>query len=253
MKNTPTKYQPSHGSHSEVINQISPEQRSWWGSLTQKQRDAIIWTAIALGISILALIAIKFASHKFKTVAASHEQDQSFGEDLHATWAKQCKLAFDNDGWWGTDESALRKVIIAIPSQEDFEKVQQSYKKLYKGRNLVEDMTDELKTTEYNEMLAILSSKPKKAKDATGAPIYNPQAWATRLYNAMSIYYGWIFPGTDEDAILAVFAEMPSKKAFSDTKQAYYVQYGVSLEDDLDGDLDWSMDWRSIIAKKPQN
>lgn len=253
MNYAPVKYQPSHESYSEAIQMLPGEQRSWWYSLNQKQRDAIIWTAIVLGISIVALIALKFASGKIKRVAASHEQDQSFGEDLHATWAKQIKLAFDNDGWWGTDEPALRKVIIAIPSKEDFEKVQTSYKKLYKGRNLVEDMTDELKTTEYNEMLAILSSKPQKAKDATGSPVYDPYAWATRLYNAMSIYYAGIFPGTDEDAILAVFSEMPSKKAFSDTKQAYYSKYAVSLEDDLDGDLDWSMDWRAIIAKKPSS
>lgn len=253
MNYTPQKYQPRHGTSSQGFTKLSPEQQSWWNSLTQQQRDAITWTAIILGISIITLIAIKFVAHKIKAATASREQDQSFGEDLHATWAKQIKLAFDNNGWWGTDEVALRNVILKIPSIEDFEKVQNSYKKLYEGRNLVEDMTDELKTTEYNEMLAILSAKPRKAKDAKEGAIYSPYSWAVRLYNAMSIYYVGFIPGTDENAIRAVFNEMQTQKAFEDTKQAYYAQYGLDLESDLDGDLDWSMDWRSIIAKKSKN
>ena len=162
----------------------------------------------------------------------------------------QLKMAFDNDGWWGTDEPAIRRVLLAVPSKEDFSKVQTQYRRLYKGRNLIEDMTDELKTTEYNEMLAILQSKPEKARDVKGGRIYDPHGWATRLYNAMSIYYMGFIPGTDEEAIKAVFNEIQTKQEFEDTKDAYQSLYGTSLEADLDGDLDWSMDWRAIINQK---
>jgi hypothetical protein len=230
---------------------LDKEKQSWWNSLTDKQRQAIVSFAIILGISVVSVIAIKFASNKIRNIVANNAENSSFGEKQHSTWAKQLKMAFDNDGWWGTDENAIRQVLRAIPSQEDFQKVQTAYRKLYKGRNLIEDLTDELKATEFNEMLAILQSKPERARDAKEGAIYDPHAWAKRLYNAMSIYYAGIFPGTDEDAILAVFSEMPSKKAFQDTEQAYQSLYAVSLADDLDGDLDWSMDWRAIINKKP--
>lgn len=231
---------------------LDKEKQSWWNSLTEKQRQTIVSFAIVLGISVVSVIAIKFASHKIQNLIANNEENNSFGEKQHPTWAKQLKMAFDNNGWWGTDEVAVRQVLKAIPSQEDFKKVQVAYRKLYKGRNLIEDLTDELKSTEFNEMLAILQSKPQKAKDAKAGNIYDPHGWAIRLYNAMSIYYAGIFPGTDEEAILSVFSEMKSQKAFNDTKQAYQSLYATNLEEDLDGDLDWSMDWRDIINQKPQ-
>lgn len=230
---------------------LDQQKRTWWNSLTEKQRKVIVSFAITLGISVTALIAIKFVSNKYKNAIAKKEESSSFGDDQYATWAKRLKMAFDNDGWWGTDEVAVRRVLIEIPSQEDFQKVQTSYRKLYKGRNLVEDLTGELKATEYNEMLAILQSKPKRAKDVTGQPIYDPHGWAVRLYNAMSIYYVGFIPGTDEEAIKAVFTEMPSQRAFLETAQVYESMYSAKLEDDLDGDLDWTMDWRAIIKKKP--
>lgn len=229
---------------------LDREQQSWWNSLTEGQRKTIVSFSIALGISIVAFIAIKFASNKIRNVIANNVESNSFGESNHATWAKQLKMAFDNDGWWGTDEGAIRRVLLSVPSKEDFTKIQSQYKKLYKGRNLIEDMTDELKTTEYNEMLAILQSKPDKARDATGGRIYDPHGWATRLYNAMSIYYAGFIPGTDEEAITTVFNEIQSQKEFEDTKDAYQSMYGSSLETDLDGDLEWSMDWRAIINGK---
>jgi hypothetical protein len=229
---------------------LDREQQSWWNSLTDGQRKTIVSFAIALGISVVAFIAIKFASNKIRNVIANNAESNSFGDNNYATWAKQLKMAFDNDGWWGTDEGAIRRVLQAIPSQEGFTKVQSQYKKLYKGRNLIEDMTDELKTTEYNEMLAILQSKPEKIRDAVGGRIYDPHGWATRLYNAMSIYYAGFIPGTDEEAIIAVFNEIQTQKEFADTKDAYQSMYGTSLETDLDGDLDWSMDWKALINKK---
>ena len=251
MKNE-TNIQPVIAQQPTTQIVLDQEKRTWWNSLTDKQRQLIVSFSIVLGISVVAVIAIKFASSQVRNVIANKEENESFGEKQHSTWAKQLKMAFDNDGWWGTDEQAIRQVLRAMPSQEDFQKVQTSYRKLYKGANLIEDLTDELKATEFNEMLAILQSKPEKAKDA-GQPIYNPHAWAKRLYSAMSIYYMGFIPGTDEEAITAVFSEMKSKKAFEDTKQAYQSLYATSLVDDLDGDLDWSMDWRAIINKKPNN
>ncbi len=250
MKNE-TNIQTIPQNQPTVNIKLDKEKQSWWNSLTDKQRQTIVSFSIVLGLSIVSVIAIKFASNKIRNIVANNEENNSFGDKQHSTWAKQLKMAFDNDGWWGTDENAIRQVLRAVPSQQDFQKVQTSYRKLYKGRNLIEDLTDELMSTEFNEMLAIIQAKPERSRAINEGAIYNPHAWATRLYNAMSIYYAGIFPGTDEAAILAVFNEMTSQKAFQDTEQAYQSLYSTSLSEDLDGDLDWSLNWRGIINQKP--
>ena len=116
-------------------------------------------------------------------------------------------MAFENDFWfgWGTDEASIRRVIRLVPSKDEFKNVINSYQKLY-ARSLMMDLKDELTTSEYNEMLAIIAGKP----DKTGSN-YIPQigqqqyqAWAKRLKAAFDISY-WFIPGTDEDAIKAVF------------------------------------------------
>ena len=165
--------------------------------------------AIGLGISLVAATAIWLGTKFVRNQIANAEENQSLGRDKHATWAKQIRNAFDNNGWWGTDEALLRNTLREIPSKEDFRKVQKSYRKLFKGSNLVEEMTGELKQTEYNEMLAIINSKPEKAKDAkNGIAVYDPPGWAKRLNAAFNYNWLGLFWGTDEEAIEAVIAEI---------------------------------------------
>ncbi len=230
--------------------------KSWWRNLSPEQRRLINNIAIGLGISVVAAIGIHFGVRFIRSKVAISEENKSFGKDKHATWAKQIKNAFDNNGWWGTNEVMLRTALLEIPSKEDFEKVRKSYRHLYKGENLVQTMTSELKDSEYDEMLAIISSKPKRARDAqAGAVILDPLGWAKRFYAAMSyewLGFGW---GTDEDAILAVVNEIPTRKAFSQTAMAYHQKYGNHLLIDLQGDLsasDYSSIARKILAKPEQ-
>jgi len=230
---------------------LDNKQRSWWNSLSDGQRRFVASLSIILGVSIIGLIAWFFINRKVKATRASKVQTQSFGSDKHATWAKQFMQAFDNDLWWGmgTNEELIRQVMRSIPSKEDFTTVAAKYKIMTKGSNLVTDISSELSSTEYDEMMAILGSKPEKAKGAENYVINDPKGWAKRLHAAVNYYSGW-FPGTDEDAIKAVFQEFPNKQAFYNTAGAYRKLYGVSLWTDLDGDLDWSMDWRALIKKK---
>ena len=230
---------------SNISSKKEPIQNSWWSHLSPTQRNVISWTAIGLGVSTLGVIVYKVSQNVIREVGAKKQENKSFGSSPHATWAKQLKMAFDNDGWWGTDVKAVRRVLLDIPSKHDFQKVMHSYKVANKGDSLIKDLTDELKASEFDEMLAILSSKPKKASQGEG-PIYDPYSWARRLHSAVNIYYG-PFPGTDEDAILKVFAELPSKKAFMDTASAYLDLYNIPLAKDLDDDLNWSIDWRKLI------
>ena len=199
-----------------------------------------------------AVLVVWLVDRKIKKIRSLKVENKSFGADKHATWAKQFKQAFDNDGWWGTDVPLVRQIMKEIPSKEDFKKVQASYKVLYKGANLVADLSDELTKMEYEEMLAIEHSKPEKSNGKTNPKIYDPTGWAKRLHAAMN--YTWIgfMPGTDEEAIKAVFEEFPNQQAFYNTAAVYKRLYGVSLWTDLDGDLDWSMDWRAMLKKKPK-
>ena len=112
----------------------------------------------------------------------NHEELKTLEDGNAPTIAKQIKMAFDNDGWFGTDKDALRAAVRAIQSKSEFRKVMVSYQKLYNS-SLLGDMQKELKSTEYNEMLYIVSAKPET---------YNPnapqqltmdqlQGWAKRL------------------------------------------------------------------------
>ncbi len=187
---------------------------------------------------------------------ATAEQKKTFEEGTPATYAKLIKMAFDNDMWfgWGTDEKALRKTVAAIPSRQVFQQVMNTYQKLY-TRSMMADMQDELTSTEYNEMLAIIAAKPEKGN----APILvqlttvQYQAWAKRLRAAFEITY-WGIPGTDEDAIKAVFLEMPTQGAFWQTAKTYNQLYGDDMVKDLKSELEF---WEygpmmDIILKKPK-
>ncbi len=232
------------------------EKQGWWQSMTPEQRKRVTNIAIILGITGLSATGIYFGWRFVQNKLAGHEENLSLGRDKHATWAKQIRIAFDNNGWWGTDETMLRNTLREIPSKEDFKKVQASYRKLFKGDNLVEEMTGELKQTEYNEMLAIINSKPEKAKDAQeGAAIYDPHGWAKRL-NAAFNYQTWgLFWGTDEAAIEAVISEMPSQQAYLDTAHAYEDIYGVRLLEDWYGDSSEEeiKKYTQMIKKKPRH
>ena len=221
-----------------------------WDSLSNGQRK-LFASLIAAGITVgVVWLIIWLAYKKVKKFRADREESKAFGNSKHATWAKQFMQAFENDSaWgWGTDEALVRQTMRAIPSKEDFDKVAASYKTQTKGGNLIQDLSSELSSTEYEEMLAIKNSKPAKAKDVKpGQKIYDPEGWARRLHAAVNYHYWTGMPGTDDEAIRAVFSEMPTQQAFYATATKYLKFYGTHLWDDLDGDLDWSM-----LKKKPK-
>ena len=228
------------------------KESSWWSSLTPSQRNIVSWTAITLGISLVAALGIFFAKKVVQKKVSDKEEDKSLGDNNHATWAKQIKNAFDNNGWWGTDEELLRRTLRAIPSKEDWSDVKKSYSKIYKGANLVRDMTGELKQTEYDEMLAIINSKPATRKDVKpGQVILDYKGWARRLHAALSYNWLGLFWGTDEDAVKAVFMEIPSQKSFKITGYHYDKMFGSNMVWDLKADMDNYANYYKIIKRKP--
>lgn len=184
---------------------------------------------------------------------ANNEEQKTFVDGSAPAIAKQIKMSFENDGWWGTDKDSLRAAIRAVVSKDEFLQVMSSYQRLYNS-TLMRDMQSELKSTEYAEMLAIIAAKPDRATNGTTVQIgYNNYLnWAKRLNAAFNIYYGFI-PGTDENAIKAVFLEIPSQAAYSQVANIYKATYGEELKNELLSELEfWEYEpMMSIITSKP--
>lgn len=179
---------------------------------------------------------------------SNNEENKTLDDGSSATYAKQIKMAFENDGWPGTDTPALRTALQQISSRDEFNKVMKSYQKLYTS-NLLKDMSDELQSTEYNEMLQIIAAKPLKKGQVPTSVAY--EAWAKRMKAAFDKTYGFL-PGTDENAIVAVFNEIPTQTVFIQVALAYKKLYGTNMLEDLKSESEFGQydDWMKIITSK---
>jgi hypothetical protein len=225
---------------------------------TNEHDDFTLKEKLTYGIVGLVVLSGSFFIGRslVRGARATSEQKKTYEDGNAASFAQQLKMAFENDNYfgWGTDENTVRSVIRKIPSKEYFRQVINSYQKLY-ARSLMADLKEELATSEYNEMLAIISGKPDRI---TGnySPIIGQQqylAWAKRLKAAFDITY-WFVPGTDEPAIKAVFMEMPTQADFQKVANAYLKEYGSDLMGDLKSELEfWEIgSMMDIINKKPK-
>lgn len=195
-------------------------------------KEKILYT----GGSILVAIGTFFLGRKIvRSAISNREERKTFDEDSPATYAKRIKMAFENDGWPGTNTAELRTILREIPSKRSMTQIANSYQKLYNSP-LYKDMSDELQSTEYNEMLAIIEAKPdridKKGKNVPVITAKSYEEWAKRLKAAFDKTYG-PFPGTDEEAITAVFDEIPTQTDFIQVGVQYKKLYGGNLIDDL--------------------
>jgi hypothetical protein len=218
-------------------------------TLKEKLTYSIVGLAVLSGSFLLGRSIVRGAK-------ATGEQKKTYEDGNAASFAQQLRMAFENDNYfeWGTDEEAIRSVIRKVPSKEFFKGVINSYQKLY-ARSLMGDLKNELATTEYNEMLAIIAGKPDRISGSYKPIITYQQylSWAKRLKAAFDIMY-WFVPGTDEPAIKAVFLEIPTQMDFQKVTDAYRAEYGNDLVSDLKSELEfWEYDsMMDIIYKKPK-
>ena len=248
MQSTVTTYQQGSQPGSNpipfaVIASPTKEQQENW-TLKEKLIYSLVGFVVVGGV-------IYFGGKYIKGLIAGNEENKTFEDGSSATYAKQIKMAFDNDGWPGTDTTALRATLREIPSKEAFDKIVKSYDKLY-NENLLKDMSSELQTTEYNEMLQIINGKPLKKGQALPADAYN--AWAKRFKAAFDKGYG-PFGGTDGDAIVAILSEIPTHAAFIKVGVAYaklYAGKNIMTEMKNEGEFGQYDEWIKIITKKPQ-
>ncbi|MFI5195707.1 MAG: hypothetical protein ACHQD8_01335 [Chitinophagales bacterium] len=234
----------------EIYYSQSPYYQAQENGLTL--REVLQYSLLGIIVTGGAIIIGSKMIHKGQ---ARSEQKKTLEDGSIPTYAKQIKMAFANDGWWGTNKTALRQTLRNIPDKSDFKKVMASYQRLYNS-SLLSDMQKGLKSTEYNEMLAIVSAKPERFITGTIQPITDRQLqeWAKRLKAAFDITYG-PFPGTDEAAIKAVFLEIPSQGVFQQVSAAYKTMYGNDLSADLKSELEfWEYSpMMQLISDKPNN
>lgn len=205
---------------------------------------------IILGVSAAAALGlgIRWAIKSYQKKQSDKAEGKSFTEGNPETIAKQMHMAFDNDGWFGTNTTELRNIVRKIRSIEEWENVVKAYRVLY-DKDLNRRIEDELQSSEFKEFLAIKGSKPlKTGQPVTGNTIY--RAWAIRLRAAFEKTYG-PFPGTDDEAVDAVFAEIPSQRSFINVGIAYNKEYpGHDFIKDLKDDVDYDKYMKIILKKK---
>lgn len=210
---------------------------------------------IALGLLTATGVAL-LMTKVTRASGARKSNKESLKEGSAENIAKLIKMAFENDGWPGTDEESLRELFQKMPSQDFYEAVRKEYEKqnstLKSKASLERDLQDELNSSEFKEIMLIKAGKPQ-SKGGKVSVAQQHSSWARRLKAAFDINYGPI-PGTDEPAIRAVMNEIPTKTAWVQVKLAYRKEYNRDLEADLKSELEfWEYsDYMKIInAKKP--
>lgn len=209
------------------------------------------WKQTVLYVALGAVVVggVGYLGYKvYRNFVSGREDAKALDTDGVSLVAKRIKMAFDNDGYWGTDEIALREILRNVKSQEEWVAIGTSYRRHY-GEELMAHMEDELTSTELAEMTAIINSKPNEG-GATD-PTRQYENWAKRINAAVNVSYGWL-PGTDENAIKAVFTEIPTQSAFVKVGTEYARLYSENMTDDLKGDLyflDYAEMMKIILAK----
>lgn len=153
------------------------------------------------------------------------------------------------DSITGTNEEELRRLLSAVRSQVEWRKIGDAFHGKY-SKYLMTALEEELSTTEFNEMNAIINSKPENEGETVASEILIAN-WAKRLNDAVNLWYGNLIPATDEDAIKAVFMEIPTQRIYAQVAGKYEADFGTKWIDDLKGDMDDWEDYMKIILAKP--
>jgi hypothetical protein len=213
-------------------------------------KEALGYTLLT-GLGIGAIIY--FGGRRIKQNKTDQSDSQSFKVGTPQYKAKQIKMFFENDNWLhlGTDIEQLRFLFTQVSSQEEMEKIRKEY--FLQNRAVLDnDLKKKLQSTQFIELSEIIDAKPlKPGQKISPDKLY--KAWAIRLKAAFDKTYGFL-PGTDEKAIVAVFNEIPTQKAFINTGVAYWKEYKRKLMDDLKDELSSSdyLQYMQIITTKPK-
>lgn len=213
---------------------------------------------VGQGILYAVLIAgvVGGGYYLYTRVRANKAEKLTYIEGTPEADAKLLRMAIEDDSWFniGTNNEAIRRVLRSVPSKEHFFKIENAYNRLYTS-SLMRDMKSDLSTSEFEEMLAILSIKPDKGNTLLPVALTDEQytAWCKRIKAAFDLK-NWIFPGTDEDAITAVVLEVPTQTAYAKLEAFYMKTYGRVLDHALQDELEpWEYrDHNKLVESKPK-
>jgi hypothetical protein len=123
----------------------------------QNLKTVVVYSTLGVGTATGLFI---LARHFYKKALANQSEKRSLEEGDPATYAKQLKMAFENDNYfgWGTNWTIVKQVFEELPSKSMYTKVQREYLRMY-GQSLNADLEDELSSDEYNELIRILNAK----------------------------------------------------------------------------------------------
>jgi hypothetical protein len=137
-----------------------PSYRQQNSRAVQDFKTVVAYGTLGLGTATGLFFLMR---HFLQNAKVKNVESHSTEEGNPATFAKQLKMAFDNDNWfgWGTNEPTVFQTMIDIPSKAAYSKVQSAYYTLY-GTSLNADLAGELSSDEYTQVIQILSAKPEK-------------------------------------------------------------------------------------------
>ena len=93
-----------------------------------------------------------FGRARVRSLRSRKFQGEALEPGAAGHYAKRLKMAFDNDGWWGTDEEAVYRVMREIPTRSDYREVQRAYRRMYHN-SLNADLQSELDSCLNNDEL----------------------------------------------------------------------------------------------------
>lgn len=223
--------------------------------LTPDDKRVIKYAVYAGSTLLIGGVAFFTARHFLKKNKAGNAEKESLNEGTPENFAKRLKMAFDNDGWWGTNVKEIRKVFTEIPDMTAFTKVAAKYEDITKQSKgaLFKDLTDELTTSELYEMQSILKGKPMKPGQK---PVFNWNAAYAIIHRIKAAFDYTVLgmPSTDKGALENALNQIPSLYAFAMVKVGYKKEYGREIENDLDDELDvFDFSWKKIVYTKPRN
>ena len=123
----------------------------------QDLKTVVIYSSLGVGTATGLFFLVR---HFYKKSQANRSEKHSLEEGDPAAYAKQLKMAFDNDNYmgWGTNEKAVTKVFEELPSKKMYERVQKEYFRMY-NKSLNADLEEELSSDEYNNLIRLLNAK----------------------------------------------------------------------------------------------
>jgi len=226
-----------------------PKEKSW---LSETDKRVIKIATYSVSGLVIAGTGVWATRNYLRNRKLKKSQKEAFTEGTAESYANRIIMAFENDGWWGTNIPALREVLRSIPNKQVFGKVAIEYRNQTKNQEIFADLKSELTGSEYLEMMNILAGKPdkpgtKKVFDLTTATAISRRLKAAFDYTILGM------AATDKGAVKSALEEIPNIYAFAMVKVMYKKLYGHEVEEDLNSELDvFDFSWKDIVYTKPK-